>query len=107
MKKIAVILTVLSILILLVANAFCVYSVYELIQEFNALENDPEKGGMDYFGLGWGYAVVLFGISVLGGATAAVSVELSAPKSKSYYVSIYTAAAYLLPLGASIVLFFM
>ena len=53
--------------LLLVASLYvCIYSFYDLSRVMGELANDPSASGIDYFGLGWGYGICLFALSIIG-----------------------------------------
>ena len=59
-------LLVISCLVLLFSIVFCIYSIVDITRLLNDLANNPGASGIDYFGIGWGYGVVLFVCSVFG-----------------------------------------
>ena len=67
MKRVlSVILLVAMSLLLIASLCFCIYSFYDLSRVMGELANDPSASGIDYFGLGWGYGICLFALSIIG-----------------------------------------
>ena len=67
MKKVLpIILLVAMILCFITSLCFCIYSFYDLNRVLAELANNPSASGIDYLGLGWGYGICLFGISITG-----------------------------------------
>ena len=67
MKKVLSIILLVAMLLCFIASlCFCIYSFYDLNRVLAELANDPSASGLDYFGLGWGYGIGLFAISIIG-----------------------------------------
>lgn len=67
MKKfLSIALLVAMSLLFIVSLSFCIYSFYDLNRVLGELANDPSASGIDYFGLGWGYGICLFALSIIG-----------------------------------------
>ena len=67
MKKVlSIILLVAMILCFITSLCFCIYSFYDINRVLAELANKPSASGIDYLGLGWGYGICLFGISIIG-----------------------------------------
>ncbi len=105
-KTLSVILLVVSCLVLVVSIAFCIYSVVDINRSLNELANNPSASGIDYLGIGWGYGICLFTVSVLGFILSAVSKKLLQQKSLRY-VCIIAMVIFALLLITSIFLFYM
>ena len=85
MKRIlSMILLVISCLILVVSIVFCIYSVVDINRIYNELANDPSASGIDYFGIGWGYGICLFAVSILGLIISAISKKMLQQKALGY-----------------------
>ncbi|MBR3978939.1 MAG: hypothetical protein IKJ94_04880 [Oscillospiraceae bacterium] len=85
MKRIlSMILLVASCLVLIVSIIFCVYSIADINRILNELANDPSASGIDYFGIGWGYGICLFAVSVLGFILSWISKKLLQQKILRY-----------------------
>ena len=80
-KALSIILLVISCLVLLFSIVFCIYSIVDINRFLNDLANDPGASGIDYFGIGWGYGVVLFVCSVFGFILSCVSRKLLRQKA--------------------------
>jgi hypothetical protein len=67
MKRVLSIVLLVAMSLLFIASlCFCIYSFYDLNRVLAELTNDPSASGIDYFGLGWGYGIGLFAISIIG-----------------------------------------
>ena len=67
MKKVlSVVLMVAMSLLLIGSVCFCIYSVNDLERLQQEMAKDPSVSGIDFLGLGWGYALILDAISFLG-----------------------------------------
>ena len=67
MKRVLSIVLLVAMGLLFIASlCFCIYSFYDLNRVLAELANDPSASGIDYFGLGWGYGIYLFAISITG-----------------------------------------
>ena len=107
MKRIlSMILLVASCLVLIVSIGFCVYSIVDINRISNELANDLSASGMDYFGIGWGYGICLFTISVLGLLLSGLSKKLLQQKTLRY-LTIVAMGVFALLLITAIFLFYM
>lgn len=85
MKKVtSTILFVLSLLFVVLSVAGTIYAIYDIDRISNDLANDPSASGIDFMGIGWGYGIVLFTLSVLGLMLSAVNIKLLAKKALRY-----------------------
>lgn len=75
------ILPVISYLVLLFSIVFCIYSIVDINRLLNDLANDPGASGIDYFGIGWGYGVILFACSVFGFILSCINRKLLQQKA--------------------------
>ena len=67
MKRVLSVILLVAMSLLLVASLYvCIYSFYDLSRVMGELANDPSASGIDYFGLGWGYGICLFALSIIG-----------------------------------------
>lgn len=67
MKKVLSIMLLVATGLLLIASlSFCIYSFYDLNCVLAELANAPSASGIDFFGIGWGYGIGLFTISIIG-----------------------------------------
>lgn len=65
-KALSIVLLVAMSLLFIASLCFCIYSFYDINRVLAELANDPSASGIDYFGLGWGYGICLFAISIIG-----------------------------------------
>ena len=65
-KVLSIIFLVAMSLSFLISLLLSIYSSYDLNRVLVELANDPSVSGIDYFGLGWGYGICLFSISIIG-----------------------------------------
>lgn len=103
-KVASIILLVLAALTLIFNIAFCVYGIYDTLREMKVISETPGSSGVDYWGLGWGYAYFSFFISLFGlivSVIAHISAKIQAIKDLSaiiiFYFSCLLLAALLLP----------
>ncbi|MBQ6818155.1 MAG: hypothetical protein IJP35_00925 [Clostridia bacterium] len=68
-KALSIILLTVMGLLLMASLCLCI----GFACEWTRLTNDPGASGLDYFGVGWGYGIVLFVVSVVGIIVAAIS----------------------------------
>jgi hypothetical protein len=80
--------------------------VVDINRILNELVNNPSASGIDYFGIGWGYGICLFTVSVLGFILSAISKKLLQQKSLGY-VCIIAMVIFALLLITSIFFFYM
>lgn len=80
-KTVSMILLVLSLLIVILAVAGSVYAIYDINRISNDLANNPSASGIDYFGIGWGYGIILFLLSAFGLILTAVNIKLLSAKA--------------------------
>ena len=67
MKKVlSIILPVVMTLFFIASLYVCIYSIYDINRVLDELANNPAKSGIDRFGIGWGYGICLFAISIIG-----------------------------------------
>ena len=67
MKRVLSVVLLVAMSLLLIASLYvCIYSFYDLSRAMGELANDPSASGIDYFGLGWGYGICLFALSIIG-----------------------------------------
>ena len=83
-KTVSMILLVLSLLIVILAVAGSVYAIYDINRISNDLANNPSASGIDYFGIGWGYGIILFLLSAFGLILTAVNIKLLSAKALRY-----------------------
>lgn len=83
-KTISTILLILSLLIGVLLIACCLYGFYDINRTLNELANDPSGSGIDYFGIGWGYGIILFALSVPELILSAVNMKLLQQKALRY-----------------------
>ena len=65
-KALSIVLFVAMSLLFIASLCFCLYSFYDINRVLAEFANDPSASGIDYFGLGWGYGICLFAISIIG-----------------------------------------
>ena len=68
-KALSVILLTVMGLLLVASLCLCIGFACELTR----LANDPGASGLDYFGVGWSYGIVLFVVSIVGIIAAVIS----------------------------------
>lgn len=104
-KKSPIILLMVSCSVLIISIAFCVYSLIDIHRILNELASNPGASGIDYWGLGWGYGICLFGISTLGLILSIVSIRCLEQK-KLQYIAIAAMVVFILLLMVSLILFY-
>ena len=75
-KKTGIVLLIASYLVLFVSLYMCIFSIYDLHRVLEELAGNPGAGGMDYWGLGWGYGMSLFAASTVGLVLSLISKKL-------------------------------
>ena len=105
-KRIPIILSAISYLILIAAVLFCICSIIDSIRITSELTVDPGASGMDYFGIGWGYGIGLFTLSVFGLIFAGISMHGLRQKFLRWVTGI-AILIFVLLLITSIFLFYM
>lgn len=83
-KTISIIIFAVSVLILAALVIACIYGIYDINRTLNELANDPGASGIDYFGIGWGYGIILFALSVPELILLAVNMKLLQQKTLRY-----------------------
>jgi hypothetical protein len=77
MKKALSYVLLIAMSMLLVASlCMCIYSFYDLNCVLNELAKDTNASGIDYFGIGWGYGICLFAISMVGLIVSIISKKI-------------------------------
>lgn len=66
MKRKPPIIFAILCLVLVTSIVFFIYSIVDINRFLNELANSPGTSGSDYFGVGMGYGICLFALSVLG-----------------------------------------
>lgn len=84
---------------------FLHYSICDINSAVDELANDPSASGIDYGGIGWGYGIGLFTISVLDLILSCVSKKLQQRKIYQY-ISFAAALVFVLLMAVSVILFF-
>ena len=85
MKKVtSTILFVLSLLFVVLSVAGTIYAIYDIDRILNDLANDPSASGIDFLGIGWGYGIPLFVLSIFGLILSAVNMKLLSKKVLRY-----------------------
>ena len=84
---------------------FCFYSVYDLNRTLEELSNKPGTSGIDYLGIGWGYGIVLFFLSISGLPFSIIATVLL-KRQKLRNVSQGATILFVLLITASICLFY-
>lgn len=85
MKKVtSIILFVLSLLFVALSVAGTIYAIYDIVRISNDLANNPSSSGIDFMGIGWGYGIVLFVMSIFGLTLSAVNIKLLSKKALRY-----------------------
>ena len=76
MKKItSTSLFVLSLLLVVLSVVCAIYAIYDIDRISNDLANDPSASGIDFMGIGWGYGIILFVLSIFGLILSAVNIK--------------------------------
>lgn len=101
----SLVLFIISSLILLVSIFFCIYGVVDIIRTQNELANAPSASGIDYWGIGWGYGISLFAISVLGLILSWISRKLLQQKILRT-ISVIAIAVFVFLIIASLFMFY-
>ncbi|MBR5322573.1 MAG: hypothetical protein IKU48_03410 [Clostridia bacterium] len=105
-RKLSMILFVISCLVLITSIVFCVCSIVDINHILNKLANDPSASGIDYLGIGWGYGIGLFAVSVLGLILSMISKKLLQQKTLRY-ICIIAMVVFALLLITSVFLFYI
>lgn len=85
MKKImSMILLTASCLVLILSLYICIYGIYDINRTLGELANDPSASGVDYWGIGWGYGIILFATSTLGFLLSVISKRMQQTKILQY-----------------------
>jgi hypothetical protein len=105
-RKLSIVPLIIACLVLTGSIVYCFYGIDAINRTLNALSNDPTASGIDYFGIGWGYGISLFALSVLGLILSRISAK-QLRQSRLRYASIAVTAAFALLLAASIYLFYI
>lgn len=85
MKKVtSIILFALSLLFVALSVAGTIYAIYDIVRISNDLANNPSSSGIDFMGIGWGYGIVLFVMSIFGLTLSAVNIKLLSKKALRY-----------------------
>ena len=105
-RTLSIILFTLSCLVLIVAIAFCIYSIYDINRVLNELANTPGASGIDYMGIGWGYGLALFATSAFGLILSVISKKIL-HKKELEYLTIVAMIIFALLLTTSLFLFYM
>lgn len=106
-RKMSIIFFILSCLTLIASISFCLYSFYDLSRIANELANNSSASGIDYFGNGWGYGIVLFFMSSFGLIVSTISSKLLKNKRTPKYVSVASIIIFVLLLITSIAIFYV
>lgn len=85
MKKItSTSLFVLSLLLVVLSVVCAIYAIYDIDRISNDLANDPSASGIDFMGIGWGYGIILFVLSIFGLILSAVNIKQLSKKALRY-----------------------
>lgn len=107
MKKLLRLLPlIMALIVLVVSVSICIYGIYDINLTLHELASNPSASGIDYLGIGWGYGIILFVISILGFILSIVSVRIVKPKIQKY-LSITSLVLFLLLTIISICLFYV
>lgn len=107
MKKVlSIVLLIATSLLLFASLYFCIYSFYDINCVLDKLANDPNASGIDYFGIGWGYGICLFAISIIGLFVSIISKKMQQQRI-SKNISLGAIFIFVLLIVVSIFLFFI
>ncbi len=95
-KAVSEVLFVVSLFVVVLAVAGSIYAVYDIITIKNDIAAAHNTSGIDSFGIGMGYGIVLFVISLLGLILSAVCIKLFSKKSIRYAAVAETVSAVIL-----------
>ncbi len=105
-KLISFILFALTVLTVIITVIFCIYSIVDIQRELVRLENTPGTSGIDYLGLGWGYGIILFFVSVFGLIISAINIQVSYINIVKY-ISVASTLLFVLLVFASFAVFYI
>ena len=83
-KTTSTILLVLSLLFVVLSVVGTIYAIYDIERITNDLANDTSASGIDFMGIGWGYGIILFVLSIFGLILSAVNIKQLSKKVLRY-----------------------
>jgi len=104
-KKFSIVLLVSSCLIFLIALSFCIYSFIGLSHDLDQLANDHNVSGIDFLGVGWGYGIILFLLSLTGLLFSIVS-GITQERKRGKCISSSVGCLFILLLFVAVFLFY-
>lgn len=75
-RVVAWVFLALLCLVLILSVAFLIYSIFDIPRVKEALARDPSASGIDFWGIGWGYGIGLFCLSLFGLALGIINMNL-------------------------------
>ena len=75
-RVVAWVFLALLCLVLVLSVAFLIYSIFDIPRVKGELARDPSASGIDYWGIGWGYGIGLFCLSLFGLTLGIINLHL-------------------------------